>query len=872
MASPFGSGRGSTPFSGAPARSSQEEDDRGVVDFVGNFVGDVKDAVVGIPMGVKTAVTQSPVKTAKQVGGATWQTWSPLFSGDFAKFGKQIYDHPLAPLLDVATVFTLGAGGTVRGAQALSKAGVNSARIDKVASFTSPKTLELNDPTKQARKPQAKHLSERAGRRALQETYLRLEPHLPKWYTRPVEKMRYERAFVSDMAHRVAAKNLMATSALMAGKTLSDPELAPRARQEIAAHMYTNLLRHNDRVDVDTAKGQVKKNKSLGFAVDASLLDRQYNRQLKRALKNEARWDRQRAENAELANELPKIEKELAEANRDLERMYRDGYRVVTPAKMHPTRKEPTERQRMEMEAAPVLDVERRVKDLEARLGKAHKAKAAHDKAVGELEGLKRARMDLEKRSFAEYFQQAGASEEAFEGFVTNFGARAVTRDINRAARDANGNVFVVPFHDARNLGWEAKNSSAAVKWLWRKPTSLWKTIQIGWTPRSITNNAVGNWFLYAIREGDSVEAAKAIHDAIRITKGPEEASRILKAAVPFKRNHWMYREFGDELGNVFGHEMLMDGAQSGSRMKKIAREGLYPFVHKLADEPVRMAAITKYLRTHPEVKALMDKGLDFDKAAARALRTNRALRDQAANHARVVAGDYVSLAPWERTVRDLIPFYLWDRHIVRTTANMALETPGRLALAQRISNLGLEETEELVGRLPEFLRGAIPVGKDGDRADMILTHSLNPFATLGDLAAFVEGLVTGGGTRPGSSVLSQTNPLLTGTVEWATGTSLLTGSPKEGNGGLITSIGAGLASGFPQVRLAQAALTKDTTLTGAGNERLFAADDRSPLTSLLGIPLRDVSLKRAAEMATREAEPKKKKKKRRKTPFQNES
>ena len=114
-----GKGRGGSRFDDHGPASS----DHGPLGFVGNLVGDVKDAVVGLPMGVIETV-RNPIKSAKAIGGATWQTWSPLFHGNLGKFGQQLYDHPLAPLLDVATVFTLGAAGAARGANALGRVGI----------------------------------------------------------------------------------------------------------------------------------------------------------------------------------------------------------------------------------------------------------------------------------------------------------------------------------------------------------------------------------------------------------------------------------------------------------------------------------------------------------------------------------------------------------------------------------------------------------------------------------------------------------------------------------------------------------------------------------------------------------------------------
>jgi hypothetical protein len=544
---------------------------------------------------------------------------------------------------------------------------------------------------------------------------------------------------------------------------------------------------------------------------------------------------------------------------------------LAAAGKRKPVKKEPTQNQLMELEAAPVLEVERRVKDLETQLEKAHKAKAEHDKAVAEIERLTEWRTALEDRGYADYFRREATSLEDFAKFAENFGHRVSTRVAAKAARpkvirdgkwvDDDSRVYIHRRHDANMLGLEAKNSASFLGKAYRETTGLWKTIQLGYTPRTVTNNAVGNWLLAASRD-NPVATAIGLYDAIRITKGPEAALEAAlggtKRATPFRKNHWMYRYFADELGNTF-KQTLAD--ETGKLPGKL-RQGLYPLVHKLSDEPVRMAVISAYLRKSPEVRAFKKQGLSTDKAIHRALRKHPHLRDQAAHHARTTAGDYYTMRPFERTVRDLVPFYLWDRHIVKTAGNMLADTPGRVALAQRVGSLGIERTEEILGELPEFLRGVIPLGKKGDRANVLVTSSLNPFATLGELASAAESLTTGGGIREGSAVLSQMNPLITGGIEAATGRSILTGAPKPGYGGLIPTLAVNTARGFPQVRLGEALLSDDSEQTGAGNERLYAADDRSPLTSLLGIPLRNVSLEQAAKMADREKPKKKKKRK----------
>lgn len=823
----------------------------GALGFAGNLFGDVRDAVVGLPMGVVN-LAKDPVESVESIGAAFWQTWSPLFSGDLGKFGRQLYDHPLAPILDVASVFTLGAGTAARGASALSKAGAAGSKVEKVAGLRTPKAIEIGDPTGK-RLSQTFSLSTRAGRRAVQEARLAVEPHLPKLVARPMQRMRFERLHGQDMAHRAVAKTMMLNSALEAGRLLSDETMAPRARAEIAAGTHINLLRHNRALDLDEAKSLVKGG-HVNYIVAPEQVSRGYVRRLTKLRKKEERLDKVRSENAELAHAVEKIEKELAEANTELARMYAEGVRVAQPAG---SRQNPTARQNIEAQAAPVLDAERRVADLEARLTAARKAKGLHEDAVAQLSDIKGQRMDLERRSFAEFYEQFGRSPDAFERGMENFGRWATTSDVRRAARTKDGKVYVVPKHDAYNLGLEAKRSHAFVRAIWHNPTTLWKRLMIGWTPRSITNNFVGNWTIYALREGPTPHAAQALYDAIRFSKGEAEAIETFRAAMPFKRDHWLYRYFADELGDVFGRQIL-DDASTKTKAGKVFASGLYPVVHKLADQPVRVASIFAYLRKHPEIQRVMrEQGIDFDKAVRQTLRKNRVIRDETVQHVRATAGDYATLHSAEKAVRDLVPFYLWYRHIVRTGWNMTLETPGRLSLASRLSALGIESTQELLGEIPEFLNGAIPLSVLGfedderNRKDILLTASLNPFASIGEIATLVEAFTTGS-ARPGAAAMGL-NPFATAAIEYMSGRSLLSGAQKEQFGGLIPSVLKATAEGLPQVRITEALLTEDTTESDAGNDLLFARDDRGPLTSLFGVPIRSLSQEAAERIASLE-------------------
>lgn len=106
--------------------------DHGILDNIrstlGNLGGDVVDTVEGIPGGIVETV-HHPIKTAEAIGHDYRNRYGPLFGylnggGDIGKFAASIKEHPLAPILDVAAVATLGGGAVAKvgqGARIASK-------------------------------------------------------------------------------------------------------------------------------------------------------------------------------------------------------------------------------------------------------------------------------------------------------------------------------------------------------------------------------------------------------------------------------------------------------------------------------------------------------------------------------------------------------------------------------------------------------------------------------------------------------------------------------------------------------------------------------------------------------------------------------
>ena len=129
--SPYLSGR-SASVSGASAKPKRK---RGsffpIPGFVGNLWGDVENTVVGLgpaavttgralyrdvrdPFNFDLGESETWKKVLRPVAKSYAHTYGPLVRGEFGEFGHRLYEHPLGPILDAATVLSLGAGGAAK--------------------------------------------------------------------------------------------------------------------------------------------------------------------------------------------------------------------------------------------------------------------------------------------------------------------------------------------------------------------------------------------------------------------------------------------------------------------------------------------------------------------------------------------------------------------------------------------------------------------------------------------------------------------------------------------------------------------------------------------------------------------------------------
>lgn len=945
-----------------------------------NLLKDVTTAVTGLPMGLVSTV-EHPIRAGDALVHTTWHTWSPLFHGDFQKFGKQVYDHPLAPLLDIASVFSLGLGSAAKaadlsiGATGVARVGTKLAAGEKLnglgenlSALRMHKTLTLEgnatlnktgkglegqrtfrtmkDLGVADRGEMTKVLSRRPSRRLGQEALIKLDQagHLPDWYV----KGRYERAALVKLSHNVAATkeathmalkkeasiaegthpvlhgsdpgldvlaahSLMYRVILRAGKTLSDgTDLGKRARTSTFVGLYSGLVRHNKAYHADRA-AQLVKDGHHGYIVDPSYYDRKYWTRMKWARRQHARATQDRAATIEMhapklernrtalgeataeVQGLAKTEADLVKANEQLRQYHAQGHTISGGARRTDGSNRlitnPTKKQLMNYEAADIhalqenikvltkkreraLKAQKKIPSYERRIQESSDALAQAQARVTEKEAV---RVALEDRSVDDLFAAAGDTHDAFVKHVDQFGSArkgALTKNADHALRDTNGNLYIAPYHDAHNLSIEGGNSVKLLRTIVHKPTQFWKDMTIKYTPRTVMNNGIGNWLMYSLTNMGP-GGVQAFGNALR----HEFGSEVLGSGHNlYSRNHWSEINHLSDLADNFGvgqsviKSDVFDEA-TGRVLKravhmedlgtagKIKAQGFYGVVAKTSERPVRLASLYHTYSAMPEVKAELaiarKEGLQgrraLDTAITRATKKNYGLVEEASLAQRRVAGDYLSMSAGEKWLKDIIPFYLWNRHILKNTGNILLDNPARLAVGARLGGFGIAETEQYAGAMPDFLKGAIPLAALGlgdrtGRMNFLYTASLNPYATVGELADTLNAW-TAGDVRRGAAV-SQFNPLIVGTFESVFQTSALTGVPSPRTGGILADVVGRTASQFPYVKTAKVIVDGDRFKTPKGNDFLFAKTKKGALTSIAGLPIKDTSVQRMNELA----------------------
>ncbi|MBI3936422.1 MAG: hypothetical protein HY323_05550 [Betaproteobacteria bacterium] len=911
----------------------------GVGGFFRNLGGDVEGALLGLPGGLKAVsealgadlwqtLQEGPSrftdtegryglrpkleqgelgrKVLRPVAESYKQTYGPLFRGEVDEFLQQVYEHPLGPILDIATVLTLGSGASAKGAQAASRAGAVS-KTGRVGRFAErarePGRVQLRGPGEEASVLEGKRLFGNPLIRSRQKLIDRALKRLPPGTPLVGEWQRYARAAQRAPRQEALGLRLQSRNYLLAVDKLNGKEMAafnlirmgPSPREWVAYYLRegvdTPLLRVLENPEIQRL--WETPSKKLQIALDEG-------RKLSKVL-TETKLGR------DLLGEVPAAERPWLHL-----RLLSGARFVVDPETGRSLLQggKPIEQLRAELAAAgrpePFYAPDRMVAEY---VGNPALARQGGGLGVPKVPGSTRktravlaqtGRLALEPDLLGPEFLRTvkyGLYEDLHDALMASaervpkgaplrkgwvYVRRKVgrspekipytqqklgefERDLERLLPDLDddtaliqslagesgeileqgGFYLAVPRRFAKELTGEFNRASSATRKIWEVPTTVWRALILGTRPAFLVNNLVGNNLLYALKFAGR-DGLAAYLDALRTTKGGQGLAKLLRSDSTrgLIDDEFMREFFPEQVEGVFGLTQ-MPGIRSPNirRSVRAGRVGIIPATQAVAEGTLRRAGVTAALRRSPAVKARLrampKETRSLKEAARKELADNPALARQVSDKVNDALGNYLNMSPVERDVlRGLAPFYAWYRTITIITVKLPLNTPGRTNALVKIGEIGAED-EKLLGKLPSYLRGAIPLGPPrGGLQDILLTQAPNPFSTPLQVGMGLRTLGPGAPGRAGGELTGSLNPYIIAA-------SRLLAALEKGEApkyGLPADILAEVGQTLPPVRL----------LLGPRESRIYP-ERRTRLDELLsqaGFSRRRISLAEARRQA----------------------
>lgn len=389
-------------------------------------------------------------------------------------------------------------------------------------------------------------------------------------------------------------------------------------------------------------------------------------------------------------------------------------------------------------------------------------------------------------------------------------------------------------------------------KLFYQQPSSLWKHLIVGLRPASAVNITVGNSVLGALQAAPRYGVTSWLN---QIVKG-ERLGKVTDATMNGVFPEQKLGTFGRSVSDVTSgrvtkalHEKLPRASGAASKLY----QGVMPATIKY-ENVLRRAMVEGWAKATPEVRdAMKQHGGDI----------NAALKDVAKSHPHVIndiskrtddaLGDYHSYNGVERQIRQLVPFYGWDRHVVRSVGRIIGERPVKAAALADVGAQGSKEQEAKLGAMPSFLEDAIKLkglpswmGPMNGRKAILDPSSISPFSTATDLAQIPFG------SHGASNALSDVNPFAQALLEQLAGVNLTTGDelPKKAVGKTLPEkFEKAFAETFgyvPQTSLVETALHGTQSKPNA----LYQNDWQTMLAALLGVKVKKLNLPLAQQEA----------------------
>lgn len=431
-----------------------------------------------------------------------------------------------------------------------------------------------------------------------------------------------------------------------------------------------------------------------------------------------------------------------------------------------------------------------------------------------------------------------------------NFRDLFSTKDskVPNIARDEQGGRLVVPDGAIKELQDEVRHTGLIGRFLVTKPLAAWKQLVLNLRPATFVNLTVGNHIL-AASQAPSIASFLVNYMRQLRAAGSDETAAALGGKVSLKTMHTVFPE---QAHGSFGAAEGFSKAAGALNRYGVMR----PTV--AVENFLRRALTESWARDTPEIKAeLRSNGGDINKAIQTVTAAKPEIRNEISRRVDAALGNYRRYSNLEQKVRGIVPFYGWDKHIVRSAGRIVGEFPHRADAIRAMGQYGQQTQDSTLGPFPSYAQGAIKLpglpgfmGALNGRTPILETHSLNPFSTIPDIANLAAAVVHGHAGSQGAGDFGNTlNPFVQALIEQITGKNLTTGQPIKDPGiGIVGNVAANTFGSVPQATLLQQLLHHPAP----SGTKLYQPDWQTTLAAILGAPVKKANLATAATQAAK--------------------
>lgn len=842
--------------------------------------------------------------------------YSPLAHGDLGGFYKNFHANPFNLLLDAATVATLGGGAVAKGGKVLADAGAIS-KESKLAKLGEPTALTVPDLAKQmgqegkdvVLRPSAsnpvtkgrqvginKLLNSRAVPNAapIIGSEARLARHVVKGATVAGQSLALKSVPLTQAFGRLNKteqavwhlkmqhldpegwQNLMAegavkdpkgTEALMTSK-LQDAKLnALYKNPRSSKRLMDALAKGHSAADLLTADKVARGIIDPVAAVERPYLPLRLQAGAKVVGKDAATDELPQGVHDLPGQSIPELAQRIADKG-EMQPSYvphsaevdRKPFQSWRPGANPPMKPGSTRQNEATLLTKGMLNLHKNALADEMKLharfvqrGDVHEALmqvAAKEPATG-LPDKYRFLKTTSGQASAPYTQQAAgalkAEMESKQSLLDKYTSRDASLPDEQYAKDAEGHRLIVPDHVANSLALEAKPARGiAQHLLYNKPTTIWKHMVLGLRPAYMVNIIASQHILGALQMAGGTRGVTAYLN--HLLPGAR-LGKLTDATIEDTMPEQAMATFSGSTGTT---------GVTGAAAK--VYQGVMPATLRV-ETWLRRLMIEGWAKSSPQiVRAMAENGGDLNLAMRQIAKTDPQVLHEISSRVDHAQGNYRNYSPTEQKLRQIIPFYGWDRHIIQSTYRIMAERPALANLGQKVGQQGSQMTLAEFGRLPAYLQGIIGIKPswlpgwlkriEGVGTPVLASKAFEPFSSVADIGA--AGGAVFGKPGTGSDQFSSVNPILTGALEYLTGKSLLTGTPLKGNipGGLLTNIPARMALGLPQARLAETAAGWHPL--GESKAPTASQDWLTQLLTLAGVPIKTLNVPRANSLAAK--------------------